>query len=887
MVEPYRMLWAKTDKETGETHPLIFHLLDVGFCALELWERSLSPAGQRYFAGSLQCSVEEAGRFLAFLSALHDLGKASPAFQMKHLPSVPALQKAGFDFPDSRFYQPLPHGLVSTWSLQNLLPEWGLPPRSAMLLARAVGGHHGTWPTPGDILSPHKAKNLGSPVWAAARRDLFDEVAKIFQPPSVQLPSSRTELQVFLTVYSGFLTTADWLGSMQERFQFASTEFTLEEYAGISRHQAVEALQRTGWEGWRADGDLADFKTVFDFPPYEVQSCAIGQAAGLPPPALVIVEAPTGTGKTETALYLADCWQQAQGGRGIYIAMPTQATSNQMFDRTRQFLEKRYPQDLVNLQLAHGQAILSERLDQITLTEIGEDPQQGVFALTWFQPRKRTLLAPFGVGTVDQALLSVLQTRHFFVRLFGLAHKVVIFDEVHAYDTYMSELFWRLLTWLHLVGTSVIILSATLPEMARRKLAEAFYGQALDRLPQAVYPRLTLVSAESIEVSALPYREERRVRLAWVERDPQEIVELMREKLADGGCATIVCNTIHRAQEIYRALKESSIVDPEDCLLFHARFPLSWRMERENQVLERFKKGGNRPRKSILVATQVVEQSLDLDFDLLVSELAPLDLVIQRAGRLHRHSLNPRPPALQEATLVLLRPERAVAGKWTFGRDAYVYEPYILMRSLEALSGRDALTLPADSDELIGLVYGEGAVPPDFFTEGALNAARLKMEKEHEQAAAEARFRLVLLPEHEDLMGRTILGLEEDSTKVHQSLCALTRLADPSISLVCLHETSGGLVVSEPDDPSRTLDIQSKPGREMVRELLQHSVAVQNKTLVRYFSSLLPWRAWEDVAALQNTYPVIFKGGVYHLANLPYSLELNREYGLVIRKESE
>ena len=221
-------------------------------------------------------------------------------------------------------------------------------------------------------------------------------------------------------------------------------------------------------------------------------------------PTLIVIEAPTGIGKTELALYIADCWLQQHAGRGLYVAMPTQSTSNQMYTRVGEFLHQRYPDSPINFHLVHGQAAwLDELKQQVELQGVGDDGKAHLVAENWFNPRKRTLLAPFGVGTVDQALMSVLQTKHFFVRLFGLSHKVVIFDEVHAYDTYMNTIFHLLLTWLSAIGTSVIILSATLPGSTRRALVKAYTGKDLPT-SELQYPALTIANAEQQNTLPLP-----------------------------------------------------------------------------------------------------------------------------------------------------------------------------------------------------------------------------------------------------------------------------------------------------------------------------------------------------------------------------------------------
>jgi len=272
-------------------------------------------------------------------------------------------------------------------------------------------------------------------------------------------------------------------------------------------------------EGTRDFGAIVDFK----FAPNPTQQAAIDRAADMHAPGLTIIESPMGEGKTEAALYLMEYAGRVLGAPGCYVALPTQATSNQMFSRVREFLERRFSGQTVTLQLLHGHSALSAELqamlrddpDEMVPDHICDDDprsdahereQAEVIAGEWFTARKRGLLAPFGVGTVDQALLAVLPTKHQFVRLGALAGKVVIFDEVHAYDAYMSIILECLLTWLAALGSPVLLLSATLPGARRDALLRAYARGLHADLPAPIaaqpYPRISWVTAA--EAGAAP-----------------------------------------------------------------------------------------------------------------------------------------------------------------------------------------------------------------------------------------------------------------------------------------------------------------------------------------------------------------------------------------------
>jgi CRISPR-associated endonuclease/helicase Cas3 len=730
---PYQLPYAKTNPDnSNQIHLLLYHLVDVGQVALVMWQEVLTASIRQRLSDMLNLTISQAGGFVAFLAGLHDIGKAGPAYQQKYAPDWlrKELKDAGLGWMGiGKAYEPkTPHGTVSTWTLAELLPEMlALDRRFAYQIAVALGGHHGSWPPPGAADGIDDQSKY--PLWDQVRRDLFWELQAVFHPPTaVTPPTNHTDLNTFLTIFSGLVSVADWLGSRnKECFGFMEQAMPTRQYADRAMQKAKESLGDLGWIGWQPDGRSLSFTEAFAYlkdirEPRGVQAEVIAAAQDAPTPVLLILEAPTGIGKTETAVYLADHWLQTHQGRGLYVAMPTQATSNQMYGRIGDFLNHHYADMAVNFHLVHGHAAwLDELKEKVELQSVGDDKdgKAGVQAESWFAPRKRTLLAPFGVGTVDQTLMSILQTHHFFVRLFGLSHKVIIFDEVHAYDTFMSTLFHRLLEWLSAVGTSVIILSATLPAKTRSELVQAYMGHELPDTPVS-YPTLTIADSNTKpRTIELTPPENITLQLGWdVGREPEEILVYLQEKLVDGGCTAVICNTVRRAQDIYRVLdkaRQDGLLDIEEdnLILFHARFPPIWRQAIEEQVLRKFGKPDEdglspyRPQKAIVVATQVIEQSLDLDFDLMITDLAPIDLLIQRAGRLHRHQRAERNG--HERRLVTTQPPQDETGLPDFDSDVYVYEPYILLRSYLALHNRPVILLPGQTVELIEAVYG---VPP-------------------------------------------------------------------------------------------------------------------------------------------------------------------------------
>ena len=884
----YQQLWAKTNREKTQTHPLICHLLDVAAVTQTLWDTVLTGSFRAQMAHALGLEPAPAGQLLAFWAGLHDLGKASPCFQRKHQPMEAQLNTASL-LPKRYAQETCPHGTLVTRTLPALLTaETGLPEHAAQALSQALGGHHGAWPAPTstEALTPTQ---LGDQTWDALRKDLFCALRDtLAPPPCTQWPTDRATANTFLTLLSGLTSVADWIGSIETYFPYIDAPVDLARYFATANEQAQRALEKLQWTGWQPPDTARTFAELFPFTPSPMQQAVVDLATQLTEPALVLIEAPTGSGKTEAALYLADTWARTLQQRGLYVAMPTMATSNQMHDRTDDFLQQRYGETITPL-LIHSQARWQKEMpppDMAIQQDTERAPERQ--AMTWFLPRKRSLLAPCAVGTVDQALLSVLQARHFFVRLFGLSHKTVIFDEVHAYDTYMSALFQRLLGWLRAVGASVVVLSATLPAQTRRKLLAAYAGDEAE-VPSVAYPALTWAMAGRVGGAPLPApeAESRTLTLTHIQRDVPDIAGALRVALREGGCAAVICNTIARSQAVYDALKEAQLVPEADLTLFHARFPFAWRDAIEKEVLARFGKratreNGARPERAIVVATQVIEQSLDLDFDVLVSDLAPVDLLLQRAGRLHRHPGRTR-PAPVAAPRLFIAVDDAGRDVPDFANDTWVYEPYVLLRSYLALQDCANLDLPDETSALIEAVYSDKLLPASPAQTAKLKEAYQTWQKHAGKDALAAQNRLVARPAYWGLLDNTGGELEEDAPAIHHTLQALTRLGPPSVSLVCLHKTATGLN-TEPDGSGTTVDLTVTPDRDLTATLARYTISVSRRDIFNYFMQQEPPQKWRDHALLSDHRVAQFAAGMCPLDGTNLVLHLDPEMGLWIEK---
>ena len=881
--KPIELLWAKAQKQTGEIHLLIYHMLDTAAVAIKLWENALSDSVKQEVAAWMGLGQPDAGRTLAFWAALHDIGKASPVFQIKNAAQAGILAQTGLPF-EKNLNAKIYHSRVSG----KFLREHGVVPIEVDI---AISGHHGAWNADYSL-----GRAYGDQQWDEARSELLDNLKLTLSATECQqldLPDEESA-NLFTTWLSGFLCTADWIASNEDYFPYISDWFDLNDYFRQAEQRAADTLCRLGWIGWKASGHSLGFSEMYPHiqTPRPIQSEVIRHYQDYSPqsPFLMIVEAPTGIGKTEIALYIADLWLQEHGGSGLYIAMPSQATSNQIYQRTTDVLRHRFPDEMVNLVLAHGQAAWSEAVNAISVREVGEGDDT-VLAAQWFQKNsKRALLAPFGVGTVDQAFLSVLQTKFFFVRLFGLKNKVVIFDEVHAYDTYMNTLFIRLLRWLRALNVPVIILSATLPDNDRKRLAAAYSGCKESEIhSDRHYPRLTLAvsggETQSIPLSAPPT--EREIALTW--RNPSELTDFLNERLIDGGCAAIICNTVSGCLATYDALKQSGHFKADELYVFHARFPFVWRDEIEKKILGLFGKGPegqtsnpDRPYRAIVIATQVVEQSLDLDFDLMISELAPVDLILQRAGRLHRHERS-RPFKLSAPQMAIFEPEFKEDGTPVFGGGGWVYPKSILLQTYLTLKPLNQISTIQQTRQLIEQVYdnqGSANLPPILQT--YLEQEQRKEYDEAEDAAGKAGSICISAPGSEDLLFAENLSLrEEDDAGVQGGYRAMTRDIGPGLGIICLHRGADGNIYLDPQCTGACLDLE-RPDTlyRFVPDLLQRVVTIHRMDLLKELLIDPKARHVNTIAALRGRRMIIFEDGVYETGKFTLTLDQHRGLGI-------
>jgi CRISPR-associated endonuclease/helicase Cas3 len=879
----YFNLWAKTTElGTPSWHPLILHLLDVAACAGAILQREPETTRQR-MAEVLGLPWEEAKPWILLVVACHDLGKASPGFQHKWPGAKALLADSGLEIPrmpDTGFN----HAFVSQIALAELLQGQGWPQELAELSSDAVGCHHGSraGPTTLDRLAGNR-NAIGRESWVVARREIFEALRLILGAKDAPVKPTLSGPDFMLL--SGLASFADWIGSDEKNFPFGKQEecADLGKWFAGRRQNAEKALDSIGWQPRELLSEHHQpFNEVFNFPPRPLQTAVADFIQNTNEPCVLLVEAPMGEGKTEAALCAFLDLQRNMGHRGLYVALPTKATGNAMFNRVLNFLDSMKIGRILDLQLLHGAAKLNDNFERLKISNVyNSDEKDGegkIRASEWFTRKKRALLSEYGVGTVDQALLPILPVRHHFVRLWGLANRVVVFDEIHAYDAYTGTLLLHLIRWLLALGSSVILLSATLPPVFRRKLAEVVGAGFPNQ--EAAYPRVSIFKPGSMEqrhFQADPSRK-RHVILKGIAPDIEAIHTGLRGNLAGGGTGLALVNTVQRAQELYQAFPEGmrlesngicigkKLSDGTEIYLFHARYPADKRQVREDAVLETFGKKERRDGRKILIATQVAEQSLDLDFDVMITDLAPVDLVLQRAGRLWRHERGPR--AVKEPCLFVsgLMGDKAPS----FGKPLWwdkVYREDLLLRTWNLLQSKKSLVLPDEIDVLVQAVYeGLDEMVPDSLRERLMDA---EIEWEGQTSAYRNLAHQAFIGFPDDASWNEparYAKADEDDPGLHPTLVAQTRLGEPSVTVVSLF----------PKDEFRPQQI---PEPAQAKAFYMRSLSLSRYSVVKKLRDKGVPEGWKKSPLLRNCLPLVFDDDGRWKED--YSVKLDEELGLV------
>ncbi|MHC5902796.1 type I-E CRISPR-associated protein Cse1/CasA [Streptomyces sp. S6] len=779
-----RSAWAKSEVKSGGWLPLWRHMADSGAVASRLWTEWLPRSIKELVAEELPGGEDDAARLVRFLASVHDVGKSTPAFACQ----VDALANA---MRDARLEMPLtkdlgldrriaPHGLAGQLLLQEWMAErFGLRGRTSGQFAVVIGGHHGTFPDHEQIhdlqLRPHLIRHPGQSeeVWRRAQFELMDACAAAASVTDRFPAWGEVRLsQPAQVVLTAVVILADWIASSPELFPYDPETWAPVGPAGEQRRLAAAWAGLDLLPAWTPEDPAQPADELFGqrFTRLKgktvrpVQTEAVRMAREMPAPGMLVIEAPMGEGKTEAALAAAEILAARSGAGGVLVALPTRATGDAMFPRLLAWLGNLPDLDRTghSVALAHAKAALNDvwagllRKGRRTIVAVDPDYQEkeelapqdrhtkpaGFHAHQWLRGRKKQLLASFVVGTIDQVLFAGLKSRHLVLRHLAVAGKVVVIDEAHAYDAYMSRYLDRVLEWLAAYRVPVVVLSATLPSDRRRALVAAYTGSpddnGVETAPDA-YPLITAASPGHPVLTARPAAASGRKTTIVVERtddDPSGLADRLELELTYGGCVLVVRNTVDRVLETADILRAR--LGDKAVTVAHSRFLAADRAANDADLLRLFgPDDSQRPDRHVVVASQVAEQSLDVDFDLLVTDLAPVDLVLQRMGRLHRHTRD-RPPRLAQARCLITGVDWKAA-KPDAGTIAVYQSEYILLRSLEVLApflDGEKLDLPTEISPLVQSAYREPSPEEQQRLADAYRAHRQLLDEKREKAGA-------------------------------------------------------------------------------------------------------------------------------------------------------
>lgn len=772
-IKSYYRYWGKAERDGEAYHLLPYHCLDVAAVGHVLLKRDFLL--RKRLAGLTGFDDTNLAYWMLMFLGLHDIGKFSVSFQGLREDLLSRLQGQGATKRYSVRHDSLGHLLWRDSVWQTGIPDetkddveyWK---ESLEIFSKSFAGHHGVPPRMrGTNNTRLRISDYFEQVDIDAAKlfisDLQELFIKRYQPSvhgvsPVDLYDRAKTVSWFL---AGFVVLCDWIGSNQSWFRFRDVPMPVDEYwEKKAVPQAEMAVRKAGIACEPMVSGGAVFNDVFPslYAPTPLQRF-VAECPVTASPQLFILEDVTGSGKTEAALFLARRMMSEGAGNGLFFALPTMATSNAMYDRLadnpepgdspayqRLFAPGTKPSIVLTHTARHlsdlfMKSVMSNDVDVYEYEE--SEPTATAQCTSWLADnRKRALLADVGVGTIDQALLAVLPSRFQSLRLFGLASHILIIDEAHAYDPYMNTLVQNLLTFHAAMGGSAILLSATLPRHTRQAFLNSFakgIGSNAQDVQCEHYPLATRIdclgSVDESPTEAMPQRKTSVSVKPISETD--RIVRLIVESSNKGNCVCWIRNTVYDAITAYKTLRE--VLAADKVMLFHAQFVMGDRLNTEKVVSDTFgkKSNGAARRGKVLIATQVVEQSLDLDFDLLISDLAPMDLLIQRSGRLHRHVRDERGNPLRAdkgkdqrkpARFIIHSPKplKKVNGDWfkqAFPKAAYVYPSHgCLWLTAQILAKKKVMKMPDDARELVEAAYSEKAddLIPEMLRKRDINA---------------------------------------------------------------------------------------------------------------------------------------------------------------------
>lgn len=681
-------LWAKLNPKKS----LIDHMLETGIVAGCLMNGIFRPLVNRLveLAGINESVLKQQ---IIFICAMHDIGKAHPVFQGRDNETNEILR--GYELNQETVSTMFRHEEYAEKMIkQTDLFGLDADTRSKLMIRQIISLHHQK-EKEREEKDFVEIKSKISERWGNIQKYIYNYIKEIFPCEKIEFPDAvfknqKTKFAVENGIL-GILITSDWIASNNE----AMDNKTIKDFSDVGQYldwkQKVVTAFLFGENLTRsAFPDARSFDSLFHFGngrPVQRDVVDIVQKNNIK---LMLIESGCGSGKTEAALYAASVLGNKNELSGIYMGLPTGTSAEAIQGRVDDFLSELH---MRKTKLYTSKSML--------LRENNTEP-------SWTDVSRQRLLAPSAVGTVDQVMTAARLVRFESVRMAGLSSKVLIIDEIHAYDAYMITVIERLLQICNVLGTPIILLSATLPVSTKKKLFSTIIDES-DIDVHSGYPLISYVTADNefYECQSESHEPDKNIECESLPilNDYESIAELAVKNVECGGCECVIMNTVSDAINVYDSIKK---ITNDDCnvILYHARMPEKTKDEKIKKILKWCGKDRNeRPERAIIVGTQVLEQSIDIDVDYMITAICPVDLLLQRIGRYHRHGDEGtirEHMAIKNVVQVLIPDEENDA---EYGGTGYVYKSCYLDATRQIIVERPVLQIPSCTPEIINRVY--------------------------------------------------------------------------------------------------------------------------------------------------------------------------------------
>ncbi len=845
------------DKEgKGKYQSLVTHMVVAGIAAQGVFDKVISAGEKKLLGRLLHLTMPELRKFVGYLVAVHDVGKAEITFQSYDLLTAAQIKEQA-DLIDVELDR-VRHEITSAAYLNYIWRKEKEHRRPAKTFSDIEGAHHQGKTGVGNFTE--------QPGWLELQMECDYLMRKVFLGRTkVDLPNFKREDQgTIAALLLGIVVWSDWIASSKRFESVDSKVLGISEADGVVRARTKTRIrkmvlsfikdcglthERVEWPDtfcgiWKNFSRSGRRQLQIDVE--DIMKKASKKRKKI---SLMLIEAPPGEGKTEAGLYVAAQMAKQWNKNGFYMAMPTSATATQNIKRMRTMVDlKKIP---AYVRLMHSTAAIDAPDQDLT----GKDE-----VAKFLQPNRRGMMSQFGAGTIDQAMLAATIANYSCIRLLGLSNKALIVDEVHSYDAYMDKIIVRLLEWCKALEIPVVLMSATLPPHLKERLLAPYTSQKLS----GAYPLITTIDhrgkVEESVISKTSHKLCVRIETAPILADKMQIAKAAVQMVQNGGCICVMMNTVREAQEVYRYIK--SIYDG-DLRIFHSKFLQMFRHAREEECVKAYGKDKSaRPKQSILVATQVIEQAMDLDFDHMLISLAPADLIIQRIGRLHRHEETVRPEHLKEPAVTVMVPG-SDPREWSVELCPFmgtVYPRPLLIRAKHVFERRDYIRMPEDIAKVVADGYDKSKC-----TKKELKAWEEFEEKEAE-IASKCADQIIDEPakEYTPLIRKADVPDDDNGSKI----LAKTRNSDPSVKIAFLTKDEIETVIDACLNRDEILEQRTNPvfegkvivppkavlGRQkMAKYVMDRTVDVRLKDIEGYGDNFVP-KAVQKMTALDGAW---------------------------------